>query len=1140
MNPTLTGSAYSDPNSVAQKDTQWQVDDAADFNTPVWTRDALGAESSTVVNTSNGTFASTLAGKTELYHNFTYYWRVRYSNGLWSSWSTPTTFTTNIISAPTNSSPANGNTTTTLSPLLLASAFSDQEGADSAGNAEWQIDKSSAFTSPYYDTGTLSYSNSYSVPAALLSNQTTYYWRVRYADQTGQWSSYSIPTSFLTSQSNLVVNPLFTNTLVNQGNQLNIDAQIGLSNGSVVNDAVATINVFDPSGNQIVTNGNVSYVSGSSGIYQYSYSAPPINGSYLYQITATEGGNTGYGAGNFQVGTIQSDVTSLGSAVANASNTLASDITSASSSLGSAESANAGSISVLNTTVNNASSSLRLAISSVNGSLATVSSTVATINTNVNTANADITSASSSLGASISANAASLTSLTNNLDILLGAFIVTQSSVNDPSPSTTSFITSLTNSADGFYDNAVLTFTSGNLKGQSRRVSAYVASTKIVTLDPALTSAPTNGDQFTIVTQDVRVEQQVTDLASTASGTASAVADLASTTAGISSTTATIASTTNATNSTTNTIASTTADLETKVTNIQATVNSINNTLQSVDSTLDDLQTTVDSVRASQQSLYTVDLTGPTEVQEGTNYQATLEISDYQSQAADASSTPTIVIYDPTRAVAVGTTSMTQTATGEYQYSYPVALNATAGLWETVATIPIGGGTINRVNYWQANGSPPQVAINDMSNLTVPTISADVTITNEGNSPNEYSYQYCVVADEAGQCGDSDNIANATSTKLIQPGDSFTPNLSLTVPNPGNYWFKLVVTYNGLTSAASRNFTAVASSGSSSSSSAGGNVVVSSGIAASPTDVSPTAVMDQLQSNAATLNKVLSLLGNVDPTAAGFSSLLQVNEQNTQSIQDIQNKLSDLQAVSQTIHDIVSNGSTTPIVQTYMKFDSVVLSFLITNPESATQTLQFKAYLPQEVTPDDIMDADGLTVDYDPTAQSYFVSSPITLGAGQSVTKNVEIKDIWVFLADQISSLKQKIETYTNTLTNTQYQAEGSLLTADASGALANIESAQAASYDTPQDHIVVYRSNLALVNQANDDITKLQNLVTEAGASSGLLGNVGGIQTFATWGIILAMILGFSLMAAIIFSMWRHQMALTAMAMRMDRRPRM
>ncbi|MDQ5927746.1 MAG: SH3b protein, partial [Patescibacteria group bacterium] len=174
---TLSGSAYNDTDGNAQIATEWQVDDDSSFATPVWTR-AGGAEASTSVTSGNGTFANELAGKTELDHNSTYFWRVRYSDGVWSTWSTGTYFTTNAIVTPTHTAPTNASTVTTLTPTLSASAFSDPQSGHTASSSQWLISTTNDFSNPLHDSGAISYGASYAVPAAVLSNQSAYHWSV--------------------------------------------------------------------------------------------------------------------------------------------------------------------------------------------------------------------------------------------------------------------------------------------------------------------------------------------------------------------------------------------------------------------------------------------------------------------------------------------------------------------------------------------------------------------------------------------------------------------------------------------------------------------------------------------------------------------------------------------------------------------------------------------------------------------------------------------------------------------------------------------------------------------------------------------------------------------------------------------------
>lgn len=97
-NPTLTASAFSDPDAGDTHATsQWQVSTNVGFTGVIWDSGTdTTNKTSTTINTTNGTFAGVLSGKTKLGVSTTYYWHVRYqdNNGGWSSYSTGTSFST--------------------------------------------------------------------------------------------------------------------------------------------------------------------------------------------------------------------------------------------------------------------------------------------------------------------------------------------------------------------------------------------------------------------------------------------------------------------------------------------------------------------------------------------------------------------------------------------------------------------------------------------------------------------------------------------------------------------------------------------------------------------------------------------------------------------------------------------------------------------------------------------------------------------------------------------------------------------------------------------------------------------------------------------------------------------------------------
>lgn len=110
-----------------------------------------------------------------------------------------TTISNTLPDKPVNLSPVNGATNVpSLTPALIASAFSDADAGDTHYASQWRISTASGASfdaGVIYNTGTAAAASSHTVTAALLAN-TTYYWQVRYQDSKGEWSDYSDSTSF--------------------------------------------------------------------------------------------------------------------------------------------------------------------------------------------------------------------------------------------------------------------------------------------------------------------------------------------------------------------------------------------------------------------------------------------------------------------------------------------------------------------------------------------------------------------------------------------------------------------------------------------------------------------------------------------------------------------------------------------------------------------------------------------------------------------------------------------------------------------------------------------------------------------------------------------------------------------------------
>lgn len=1033
LTPTLTSSVFSDNDAGdTHAASQWQISTTSgNYGTTVFD------SGEDAVNLTSIAVSPALTADT------TYYWHVRHkdNNGAWSEYSIETSFTTSQTpSTPTNSSPTNGAMDQILTLVLASSAFSDADTGSSHSASQWLVRSLSDanYSSPVYDSGNDD-SNlvSIDIPSDELEKNTTYFWKVRYKDDQNVWSSYSSETAFSTGLVPITVVSVGA-TEYTSGETAKMTVQVTDADGSPINDATVTVSVYAPNNDKLVDAQAMTYLTASNGIYYRNYTTPETAGVYIYEVTATSGADSSYSSHTFHV-----------SSALNTISTINTTVQSESTAQTSERSAQA--------TERTNQATERTAQATERTEQEASRAIVEDIQTDVHTAN-------------------------TNLDILVGALIVTQSAVNDESATTTSFDTDLTNSTDDFYKNSVLTFTSGNLNGQIRRISGYNGTTKVITLDPALTSAPADNDTFTIVKQNVRVEEQA------------------------------------------EAIQSDVTDIKTDVTYIRGKVDDIYTLLGTVDTNLSSTQSAVNSIRTSQQKPYKAKLSDAGQIQTGNTYRAKLILLNYEDEPVDAATTPTITIYDSARATEADAQNMTKLSTGVYEYTHSISSTDATGLWEAIVTTAVGSSSSQTLNdYFDVTGSPAQVLINSISDSTIPTITADATITNEGSGDYEYHYEWCVVADQANQCGGNDDAYYASASKLIQTGQDFDTTLSATVTTAGDYWFKLIVYYGTEASGASSQFTATAST--STPSGGGGSYVPSQTVTIDALGTQIGAMKSLIENQSSQLEKVLALIGNLNPQSSGFKSLLEISQEGAGDLKSIQNKINDLKAVSEITKTIVKDGVGEPVIQTWYTEGSIILNVLVTNPTDANRIVVIKQYLPKEIKSQDIIDMDpALTLQYDANLDSYYISANVSVKPGESKKLFIRANDVFKIADTDLQSLRSQTETLIKPLENTSYFAQGTVLKSEIDADIDSIAEFNKMNFSNIEDRISKFREYQRTLESVKENIDALKSLVVQTSGSGGIVGKIGGIQTVATWGIILSMILGFCLISFAIFSVRRYR----------------
>jgi len=204
------------------------------------------------------------------------------------------------------------------------------------------------------------------------------------------------------------------------------------------------------------------------------------------------------------------------------------------------------------------------------------------------------------------------------------------------------------------------------------------------------------------------------------------------------------------------------------------------------------IDTATSTLSAEIQSGWTVTLSDFEGTTVNTAYKAKLQVLNHATVPTDADSIPTVVITDSAGTVQVPAGIMTKDSDGTYSYSYSIGGSSVGGVWETEISTVVNGETIELNDYWNLSSSPADVQIIEMTDTTIPFITANVRIDNMGTAGSDFYYVYCIVDSAENLCGGNDDIDSASDTSYINAG-SFI-NLSLTldnIPTAGTYWFKV-------------------------------------------------------------------------------------------------------------------------------------------------------------------------------------------------------------------------------------------------------------------------------------------------------------------------------------------------------------
>ncbi|MCK5178765.1 MAG: hypothetical protein KAR32_04485 [Candidatus Omnitrophica bacterium] len=212
------------------------------------------------------------------------------------------------------------------------------------------------------------------------------------------------------------------------------------------------------------------------------------------------------------------------------------------------------------------------------------------------------------------------------------------------------------------------------------------------------------------------------------------------------------------------------------------------------------------------------------------------------------------------------------------------------------------------------------------------------------------------------------------------------------------------------------------------------------------------------------------------------------------------------------------------------------MSIVVVNPsDTKTQIVQIKTYLPREVTPDAILDASGLDVEFDSEQSMYYVyKEDVKLNPSETKTFNMEMQDVWVIPQGRLDSLKVQAESVIMRLEGSRFYEPAQLLGETIYKALDTITVTQDDDAVSRKSHIGIYRNNLKIVAQVKEDIDRLEKqLVVASSLPKPDVLEDADLKTESptestSWMIIFIIMLFIGMLAGVFFFTWQTQAHVT------------
>ena len=205
--------------------------------------------------------------------------------------------------------------------------------------------------------------------------------------------------------------------------------------------------------------------------------------------------------------------------------------------------------------------------------------------------------------------------------------------------------------------------------------------------------------------------------------------------------------------------------------------------------------------------------------------------------------------------------------------------------------------------------------------------------------------------------------------------------------------------------------------------------------------------------------------------------------------------------------------------------DKIILKSIVINPsKTKIQKAMLKTYLPKEVKPEDVVGMEDLQIGYDISQELYYVYKEFKLEPGKSVTRSVEIRDVWVVSIEELDNLVSQAGEFVEKLKNTVHSEDAAELQKLIEEKYQTILTQQTEAQDAlPPGHIAAYRRNIVMAEEIKDSLAKMDEMVLKLELTKPG-GRQARIFVGTAWWVILAVIIFLGAVSLIFFFVWQQQ----------------